>query len=50
MLRIEEKAIRLPALLVIPLIVFIMPSVFIALVGPSVLELTRNMSNFGGAN
>jgi tight adherence protein C len=47
MLAIEEKAIRLPALLVIPLILFIMPSVFIALVGPSILELARNMSNIG---
>ena len=43
MLRIEEKAIRLPALLVIPLIVFIMPAVFIALVGPSVLELGKGL-------
>lgn len=48
MLRIEEKAIRLPALLVIPLIIFILPCVFIALVGPSVLELSRNMANLGG--
>lgn len=39
MLRIEEKAIRLPAVLVIPLILFIMPAVFIALVGPSALQL-----------
>jgi tight adherence protein C len=39
MLRIEEKAIRLPAVLVIPLILFIMPAVFISLVGPSVLQL-----------
>lgn len=43
MLRIEEKAIRLPALLVIPLILFIMPAVFIALVGPSVLELSKGI-------
>lgn len=43
MLKIEEKAIRLPALLVIPLIVFIMPAVFIALVGPSVLELSKGL-------
>lgn len=43
MLRIEEKAIRLPALLVIPLILFIMPAVFIALVGPSVLELSKGL-------
>jgi tight adherence protein C len=40
MLRIEEKAIRLPAVLVIPLILFIMPAVFISLVGPSVLQLS----------
>ena len=48
MLRIEEKAIRLPALLVIPLILFIMPAVFIALVGPSVLELGKGL--FSGMN
>jgi tight adherence protein C len=43
MLRIEEKAIRLPALLVIPLILFIMPAVFIALLGPSVLQLSEGL-------
>jgi tight adherence protein C len=43
MLRIEEKAIRLPAVLVIPLILFIMPAVFIALVGPSVLQLSGGL-------
>jgi len=43
MLRIEEKAIRLPALLVIPLILFIMPAVFIALLGPSVLQLGQGL-------
>jgi tight adherence protein C len=41
MLRIEEKAIRLPALLVGPLILFILPALFIALVGPSVLEMGK---------
>jgi tight adherence protein C len=45
MLRLEEKAIRLPALLVGPLILFILPALFIALVGPSVLEIGRT---FGG--
>ncbi len=43
MLRIEEKGIRLPALLVIPLILFIMPAVFIALLGPSVIELGKGL-------
>lgn len=45
MLRIEEKAIRLPALLVGPLILFILPALFIALIGPSVLEIGKAMGN-----
>ncbi len=43
MLRIEEKAIRLPALLIGPLILFILPALFIALIGPSVVELGNSM-------
>ncbi len=39
MLRIEEKAMRLPGMLVFPLICFIMPSLFIVLVGPSALTM-----------
>jgi len=39
MLRIEEKAVRLPTLLILPLILFIMPSLFIALVVPSILDV-----------
>lgn len=39
MLKLEEKAVRLPALLVIPLILFILPSLFIALIGHSVIAL-----------
>jgi tight adherence protein C len=39
MLRIEEKAIRLPALLIGPLILFILPALFIALIGPSILQI-----------
>jgi tight adherence protein C len=45
MLRIEEKAIRLPALLVGPLILFILPALFIALIGPSVLEIGKTLGN-----
>jgi tight adherence protein C len=45
MLRIEEKAIRLPALLIGPLILFILPALFIALIGPSILEIGKS---FGG--
>jgi tight adherence protein C len=46
MLRMEEKAIRLPAMLIGPLILFILPALFIALIGPSILELGNS---FGGA-
>jgi tight adherence protein C len=42
-LRLEEKAIRLPALLIGPLILFILPTLFIALLGPSILEMARGM-------
>ncbi len=42
-LAMEEKAARLPALLVLPLILFIMPSLFIVLIGPSILQLIANL-------
>ncbi|MBL6457161.1 type II secretion system F family protein [Belnapia sp. T6] len=45
MLRLEEKAIRLPAMLIAPLILFILPALFIALLGPSILEIGKS---FGG--
>jgi tight adherence protein C len=47
LLRLEEKALRLPVLLVAPLILFILPSLFIALIGPSILEL---MKSFGAVS
>jgi tight adherence protein C len=43
--RLENKAARLPALMTMPLILFIMPCLFIVLVGPSVVSL---MATFGG--
>ncbi|HEX2526648.1 MAG TPA: type II secretion system F family protein [Geminicoccus sp.] len=43
MVAMEEKAARLPALLVMPLILFIMPSLFIVLIGPSILQLMNNL-------
>jgi tight adherence protein C len=45
MLRMEEKAARLPAMLVMPLILFIMPSLFIVLIGPSVLQLIDTLGS-----
>lgn len=44
-LRLENKAARLPALMVLPLILFIMPCLFIVLVGPSVVAMA---GGFGG--
>jgi tight adherence protein C len=43
-LRLEEKAIRLPAMLIVPLILFILPTLFIALLGPSILEVSRGLN------
>ncbi|NIA67205.1 type II secretion system F family protein [Pelagibius litoralis] len=43
-MRAEEKAARLPALLTVPMIVFILPPLFIVLIGPAAL---RTMDSFG---
>jgi tight adherence protein C len=42
-LALETKAARLPVLLVMPLILFIMPSMFIVLAGPAMLKLTDTL-------
>ena len=39
MIRIEEKAARLPALLVLPMILFILPCLFIVLGGPAAMRI-----------
>ncbi len=39
MTRAEEKAARLPALLTVPMIVFILPTLFIVLLGPAALGI-----------
>lgn len=41
LIRMEEKAVRLPALLVFPLILFILPTLFIVLIGPAGLQLMK---------
>lgn len=40
----EEKAGRLPALLTIPMVLFILPSIFCMLLGPAVIQLMRDLS------
>jgi len=44
MIRLEERAAKLPALLTVPLIVFILPCLFIILAGPAVIQV---LSLFG---
>lgn len=38
MLKAEEKAAKLPAILTVPMIVFILPSLFVVLLGPAILK------------
>lgn len=38
MMKAEEKAAKLPATLTVPMIIFIMPSLFIVLIGPAILR------------
>ena len=45
MMKAEEKAAKLPATLTVPLVVFIMPALFVVLLGPTVL---RAMDEFTG--
>ncbi len=47
MMRAEEKAARLPAILTVPMIVFILPPLFIVLIGPAALKV---MSAMAGAH
>lgn len=47
LLRIEEHAGRIPALMTIPLILFIMPALFMVLIGPAVLNILDNIIDGG---
>lgn len=43
LLRAEEKAARLPATLTVPMIIFILPVLFIVLIGPAIISVMDNM-------
>ena len=47
LMRVEEKAARLPVLMTLPLIFCIMPAVFVVLVGPAVLSVIDNILSGG---
>ena len=44
MMRAEEKAARLPAILTVPMIIFILPPLFVVLIGPAALKVMTAMS------
>jgi tight adherence protein C len=46
MMKAEEKAARLPAIMTVPMVVFILPCVFVVLIGPAILSLVDNLSRF----
>ena len=46
-LKAEEKAARLPALLTVPMIVFILPPLFIVLLGPAALDIVDALTGLG---
>jgi len=41
MLKAEEKAAKLPAIMTVPMIVFILPSMFIVLIGPALIQVFK---------
>ncbi|NJS38451.1 MAG: type II secretion system F family protein [Rhodobacteraceae bacterium] len=48
MMRAEEKAARLPAIMTVPLILFILPVLFIVILGPASCALSDALGNMGG--
>jgi len=47
MMRAEEKAARLPAIMTIPLIMFILPTLFVVILGPAACSISDNFINRG---
>jgi tight adherence protein C len=45
MLKAEEKAAKLPAVLTVPLIIFILPTLMIVLLGPGILRIIDAFSS-----
>jgi tight adherence protein C len=45
MMRAEEKAARLPAIMTVPLILFILPVLFIVILGPAACSIADNLVN-----
>ena len=45
MMRAEEKAARLPAIMTVPLILFILPVLFVVILGPAACQISDNFVN-----
>ena len=43
----EEKAARLPAVMTVPLIIFILPTLFVVLMGPATCQINDKFINGG---
>ncbi len=43
MMRAEEKAARLPAIMTVPLILFILPTLFVVILGPAACKISDNL-------
>jgi tight adherence protein C len=48
MMRAEEKAARLPAIMTVPLILFILPALFVVILGPAACSITDAFANKPG--
>jgi tight adherence protein C len=47
LMKAEEKAARLPATLTVPMVLFILPSLFIVLIGPGALDVIDGLRGLG---
>jgi tight adherence protein C len=47
MMRAEEKAGRLPATMTVPMMIFILPALFVVLIGPAILDILDNFVRMG---
>jgi tight adherence protein C len=47
MMKAEEKAGRLPATMTVPMMLFILPALFVVLIGPAILDILDNYIGMG---
>lgn len=47
MMKAEEKAAKLPAVLTVPMIIFILPTLFVVLLGPAIFRVIDALSKMG---